>query len=536
MGSRILAAIENYKTRPCMGVRDMSCSNVNHYANSYSWHTFETIGKRVKRFSRGLQRLLKPYEHVGICAGNRPEWVIADFACILQRFISVPIYPQLNERDMVFTINNTNISLVVCDKKTLAGFIGLRSQCPSLRHIVFMDSITETIPSTGDDDSVIHCMENIEKDESTNESDYVIDDDDKCLTVVYTSGSSGFPKGAMLSKLAFTALFPTSPSSMNSERITFCYRPLAWITDRKATIATFLTGGCVGFSTGDVARLMEELALIAPTSFSAPPTIWNKIYSEFKTALSLLAEYDEERLLDQFSKLIPTRCRTISIGGAMVSSRVFNFMRRCFRHCRIVEAYGTTECGRITFNDHFLSTMVDYRLESIPEMSYTLDDMPLPRGELLVKTTQMFSGYVNNPEETKAAFTDDGFFRTGDIVELRLRDDGKPGIHVIDRKKSFFKLSHGQFVSPEVLEGIYIQSLFIEHIFICGDGFQDHVTAVVVPNTTYVKAFATQHNLHELQFNNSDKTLVHYIMKDLRAIASKESLRPHEIPSQLIID
>ena len=340
----------------------------------------------------------------------------------------------------------------------------------------------------------------------------------------------------MLSENAFRAIFPPQSSLLNNERITFCYRPLAWITDRKAAIATFLRGGCIGFSTGDVARLTEELALIAPTSFSAPPTFWNKLYSEFAVTRSLLAACDEERLLEQFSRVIPTRCRVISIGGAMVSPAVLSFMRRCFRHCKIVEAYGSTECGRITFNYNFLSTMIDYRLESIPEMGYTLNDTPLSRGELLVKTTQMFSGYANNPEETKAAFTDDGFFRTGDIVELRMMDDQKPYIHVIDRKKSFFKLSHGQFVSPELLEGIYIQSLFVEQIFIFGDGVQDGITAIVVPHETYLKAFVAQHSPNQIEFDNSDEILVNFVMKDLRAIASKESLRPHEIPSQLIID
>ena len=274
-------------------------------------------------------------------------------------------------------------------------------------------------------------MGNIEKDGSIKQHEYVISEPDDCITIVYTSGSSGFPKGAMLSENVFRATYPIRNLSLNQERVKFCYRPLAWITDRKGTIAAFLEGGCTGFSTGNVARLMEELALIAPTAFSAPPTFWNKIYSEFSTALSLTTAENEEYLLEQFCKLIPTRCRVISIGGAMVSATVLNFMQRCFRHCKIVEAYGTTECGRITFNYNFPMTMIDYRLESVNEMGYTLDDKPFPRGELLVKTMQMFSGYINNLEETKGALNDDGFFRTGDIVELRGVIDGKPNIHVI---------------------------------------------------------------------------------------------------------
>ena len=84
---------------------------------------------------------------------------------------------------------------------------------------------------------------------------------------------------------------------------------------------------------------------------------------------------------------------------------------------------------------------------------------------LSLKTAQMFSGYANNPEETQAAVTDDGFFRTGDIVELCRTGNGKPNMHVIDRKKNLFKLSQGQYVSSECLESIYEQSLFVEQIY-----------------------------------------------------------------------
>ena len=379
-------------------------------------------------------------------------------------------------------------------------------------------------------------MADMEKDGSANKQEYVIREPDDCITVVYTSGSSGSPKGAILSEQAYRATFPIQNLALNDQRIKFCYRPLAWITDRKGTVAAFLEGGCTGFSTGNVSRLLEELALVAPTSFSAPPTFWNKIYSEFNTALSLTTAANEEHLFEEFSKLIPKRCRVISIGGAMVSPIVLNFMQRCFRHCQIVEAYGSTECGRIAFNYKFLNTMIAYRLESVPEMDYTVDDKPFPRGELLIKTAQMFSGYINNEEETKAALTEDGFFRTGDIVQLHREDNGKPNIRVIDRKKNFFKLSSGQFVSPQFLESIYIQSLFVEQIYIYGDGFEDCVKAVLVPNKQYLQAFADKHHLKQIDRNNLNKVFYDAIISDLCSIADKESLRKHEIPSKLVID
>ena len=277
---------------------------------------------------------------------------------------------------------------------------------------------------------------------------------------------------------------------------------MAWAADRDAIITTFLCGGRTGFSTGDPSRLMEELALVRPTYFGAPPSIWNKIYTEFKTSLALITATcppetiadEEERLLRQFSKLIPNRCKSIAIGGAMISPVILNFIKRCFTHCSVNESYGITECGSVAYNN-LVDHTVKYRLESVPDMGYTLDDKPYPRGELLTKSSQMFSGYINNPDETRAALTEDGFFRTGDIVELRTDQCSQANIRVIDRKKNFFKLSQGQFVSPEFLQNIYIQSPFVEQIYIHGDLLADSVSAVIVPNQEYAQAYARQHNL-----------------------------------------
>jgi fatty acid CoA ligase FadD9 len=169
----------------------------------------------------------------------------------------------------------------------------------------------------------------------------------------------------------------------------------------------------------------------------------------------------------------------------------------------------------------------------VPEMGFTIDDKPFPRGELLTKTAQMFSGYVNNLTETRAALTDDGFFRTGDIVELRRIPNHPLQIRIIDRKKNFFKLSHGQFVSPEYLQGIFAQSSFIEQIYIHGDLFEDCITAVVVPNKKRVQVFAIENNVEPCE---SDPKLYNAIMQELHSIGKKISLQKHEIPSRIIID
>ncbi|CAF4161597.1 unnamed protein product, partial [Adineta steineri] len=474
-GIRIATAL--YWDRHCMGMRDIDRGNPSLYTDSYSWLTFKTVGDRSKNFGHGLGDLIEPRGYLGICAANRPEWMITDFACATHNGLS------------------------------------------------------------------IHFMEDIEKYGSIKQYDYVSIGPDDCLTIIYTSGSTGFPKGAMMSESTFRSAFPQWCVSSSIDQITFSYRPLAWVTDRDAIIATFFSGGRTGFSTGDPSRLMEELALVRPSSFSGPSSIWNKIYTEFKTALSLITlshspeviETEEQRLLQQFSKLIPNRCKTISIGGAKASPIILNFIKRCFTHCMVIESYGISECGSVTY-DNDVGNALQYRLESVPDMGYTLDDKPFPRGELLVKTPHMFSGYINNPEETHAALTEDGFFRTGDVVELRTRHNVLPSLHVIDRKKNFFKLSQGQFVSPKFLQDIYIQSPFVHQIYIHGDLFADSVTAVIVINQEYAQAFSLNHNLTPLDVNNPDPLFYDALLQDLCSIAEQESLRKHEIPSRIIID
>lgn len=134
LSSRINAALIMFSDRHCMGVRDYDL-------NSYSWLTFDVIGERAKNFGHGLRRLIEARSFLGICAKNRPEWMITDFACMFQSFVSVPIHCLFTDHEIEHILNNTKVVLVVCDKFMLKRFIELRRRCPTLKHIVSMDQI-----------------------------------------------------------------------------------------------------------------------------------------------------------------------------------------------------------------------------------------------------------------------------------------------------------------------------------------------------------------------------------------------------------
>ena len=541
MTDGIQKAFELYRNREFMGVRDVDPTNPSLYLNSYSWSRYDTIGNRTKNFGQGLRTLIELRSYVGICSANRPEWAITDLACMIYGLISVPMYCLFTDQEMTYIINNTQISVIVCDKQMLSKFIKIANECSSLRHIVCMDSICEQMEI--DETMVtVHSMNDLEQLGTTKQYDEVRIKPDECLCILYTSGSSGFPKGAIISEEAYRATFPIWFTRNIVEQIMLCYRPLAWAASRDGVIRNLLLGGRVAFATGDMNHLMEELTIVRPTSFSGAPSIWNKLYSEYKTALSLIdpkkskEEQTSERIRirNGFTKLIPMRCKELTVGSAKTCSAVVDFMTECFPHCRIHESYGITECGSVAF-DYNLEE-IKYRLESVPEMGYTIDDKPYPRGEIVVKTSQMFSGYINNDEETRASLTEDGYFRTGDIVELRPNLYESVDVHVIDRKKSVFKLSQGQFVSPEHLQGIYMRSPFIEQIYIHGDILASAVSAVVVPNRAYTQAFIVEHNLTNFDMTNPNRIFCDAIRQDLISMAEKESLRTYEIPSIILID
>ena len=549
MATGLRLAMEKFANRHCLGTRDRDSTDPSKFVNSYSWLTFEKVGRRARNFGHGLRRLIEPRGYLGICAANRPEWLITDFACMLQSIISVPIYCLFNERELIHVINNTQITLVVCDMAMLPRFLAAGKECPSLRHLICMDDITDRssfrslLAEAEKNGLTLESMRDVEANGSRKKYQPVPTQPSDCLTVIYTSGSSGFPKGAMISEKAYRETFARWFPPPQAERVNFCYRPLAWAADRDAAISVFLGGGRVAFSTGNIDLLMEELALVRPTSFSGAPSIWNKIFAEYQATIASIStslsprdrDLEEKRILREFSKLLPTRCKMITVGSAKMSPTVTNFLKRCFSTCTINDSYGITECGGVAYNN-MLEGNIDYRLESVPEMGYTVDDKPFPRGEILTRTRQMFSGYINNPEETRAALTEDGFFRTGDIVELHSIGKGSVDVHVIDRKKNFFKLAQGQFVSPEFLQGIYIQSPFVEQIYIHGDLLDDCVSAVVVPNREYAQAFVKKRNYSQFDPKNPDIRFRHAVLQDLRSIAQRESLRKYEVPSRLVID
>lgn len=309
--------------------------------------------------------------------------------------------------------------------------------------------------------------------------------------------------------------------------------------------------------------VFEEIPMVSPSRLDSTPRFWNVIYQQYKkaeqieesltlarTQKAFLTEEEQNlissRLRDQFRNILGKRCNSLSMGGAAVSADLKRFMAMLFPMIRVREGYGTTEAGSIADDTGRIAAGIDFKLVDVAQLGYTSADKPFPRGELCVKTPVTIQGYYGNEADTAAAFDSEGFFRTGDVVELF----DKRKIRIIDRVKNFFKLSQGEYISSEPIENVYLRSRWIDQIFVGHADLgkypvQTSVLAVVVPQEATIRSWldSERPDLRHAEIPDFadlcsiyKKELTQKILAELRAEGLAASLREMEIPCGLVID
>jgi long-chain acyl-CoA synthetase len=232
------------------------------------------------------------------------------------------------------------------------------------------------------------------------------------------------------------------------------------------------------------------------------------------------------------------RVRLILSGSAPLSADVKEFMKIVFC-CDVVEGYGLSETaaglclasGDMPLGPHVGPPIVRMQvcLEDVPEMGYTSRDKPRPRGEILAKGPVVFAGYYKQPEKTAEVFDENGWFHTGDIGCWNA--DGT--LSIIDRKKNIFKLSQGEYVAAEKIEGVYLKSKYVAQVFVYGDSLQSCLVAVVVPDPEMAEAWGHAKGL--AGEHASVPQLVHNaafqkeVLEDMDATARLAKLRGFEL-------
>ncbi|KAL2769265.1 long-chain-fatty-acid--CoA ligase 5 isoform c [Daubentonia madagascariensis] len=508
---------------PCLGYRKPN--------QPYRWLSYKQVSDRAEYLgSCLLHKGYKPSpdQFVGIFAQNRPEWIISELACYTYSMVAVPLYDTLGAEAIIYIVNKADIATVICDTPQKASvLIGNveKGLIPGLKMVILMDPFDDDLKQRGEKTGVEILSlfdaenlgrENFRKPVPPNPEDLSI--------ICFTSGTTGDPKGAMLthqniaSDVAAFLKCVEHTFSPTPNDVTISYLPLAHMFERVVQAVIYCCGARVGFFQGDIRLLPDDMQTLKPTVFPTVPRLLNRVYdkvqNEAKTPLkkfllnlAVASKFKEvqkgiirrdsfwDKLI--FAKIqanLGGKIRIMVTGAAPISTTVLTFLRAAMG-CPVFEAYGQTECtGGCTFtlpgdwtSGHVGAPMAcNYvKLEDVADMNYFSVNN---EGEICIKGTNVFKGYLKDPEKTKEALDDDGWLHTGDIG--RWLPNGT--LKIIDRKKNIFKLAQGEYIAPEKIENIYIRSRQVLQIFVHGESLQSSLVGVVVPDPDVLPSFAAK--------------------------------------------
>ncbi|VVT49209.1 uncharacterized protein SAPINGB_P002157 [Magnusiomyces paraingens] len=524
----------------CLGERQYN--QVTKTWGPYTFQTYSEIDERVSHLSSGIINLVEKHAHqdphkeqytVGLYGPNSRNWVLTDLAANRTAVTPVALYDTLGPESTKYIVNLTNMPIIFASIAHIPYLLSAKKEMPTLKVIVSLneledpeywehpghskrdvlnawaESVGVTLYSFTDvEDSGKHIPRKHRKPTA-----------DDIFTINFTSGTTGNPKGVILRHSAIAAgVTIIKYNDFFDQADTDAYLsflPLAHIYERCNIHGMLSSGIKVGFIRGDITKLFEDMVMLKPTLVCGVPRIWNKMCTGIRTstieAPGKIGEITREAFEAKIKHLRATgeskhpkydkvwtdnlrkslgfeNAKVLNSGSAPLAAENIDLMR-CALGIKFSEGYGLTETtsGISVSNTHDnhsgsvgpITPTTEVCLRDLPELGYSINDKPNPRGEIMLRGPQVFHGYYKNEEETVKALEPDGWFHTGDVGMID--DIGR--IYIIDRVKNMFKLAQGEYVAPERIEAFYSSaSSLISQVFIDGNSFEIFLVAVIGVN------------------------------------------------------
>ncbi len=498
-----------------------------------------SVAKKTRALSNALLDMgVAVQENVGIFSQNSIDWSIADIATLQLRAVTVPLYATSSVEQAAYIINDADIRILfVGDQKEYDVVSELALLCPQLKHIIVFNSqvvLNPTIPSYHLTNLISDCQSRYDSLLQQRIDECCLDD---LFTLIYTSGTTGEPKGVMLdyTNLASQLYLHDQRLSLSDKDVSLCFLPLSHVFERAWSFYVMHTGAINVYLT-DTHAVREAMAAVKPTVMCAVPRFYEKVYSAiqekvsqaprlrqwmFKWALKqgekqrqahlagrslgVLSQwcyrFADKKVLQPLRQILGGRVRFLPAAGARLDDAVIGFFLAA--GINIKYGYGMTEtCATVSCweENH-------YKLGSIGTPLPGVEVRIGEENEIQVRGSIVMKGYFNKPEETVAAFTEDGWLRTGDAGALD--EDGM--LYITERLKDLMKTSNGKYIAPQMIEGTLGQDRFIEHIAVIADT-RKFVSALIVPCFDALEEHARALNL---KYHDRIELLRHTKIKEL---------------------
>lgn len=501
--------------------------------------SWEEVEKKTRALSNALLEMgVSVQENIGIFSQNTIDWSLADIASLQLRAVTVPLYATSSVEQAAYILNDANIRILfVGDQKQYDIASALLALCPQLEHIIVFNSdvvLNANTPSCYLDSLINNTQ--YQHDDVLAQRIHECNLDD-LFTLIYTSGTTGEPKGVMLdyTSLASQLYLHDERLSLSDEDVSLCFLPLSHVFERAWSFYVMHTGAVNVYLT-DTHAVREAMSTVKPTVMCAVPRFYEKVYSAiqdkvsqasmlrqfiFKWAIKqgekqreaqlsqrklgfisrLCYRFADKKILKPLRQILGGRVRFLPAAGARLDDTVIRFFLAT--SINIKYGYGMTEtCATVSCWEENT-----YKLGSIGTPLPGVEVRIGAENEIQVRGSIVMKGYFNKPEDTAAAFTEDGWLRTGDAGAL----DSDGVLFITERLKDLMKTSNGKYIAPQMIEGTLGQDRFIEHIAVIADT-RKFVSALIVPCFDALEEHARALNL---KYQDRIELLRHTKIKEL---------------------
>ncbi len=549
---------------------------IKNFDPHFEWYTHEEIEEERTAIGSGLGQLAKQgllgdigqtEWTVGIWTLNRPEFMIIDYANLAYSRRTVSLYETYDAASAQYILQHaeTRILFTTPNHVGVALAAAQAGNLPLLKAIVILDAFRPSKQSS----RVLMLTHSVMSSPRSGARPPVFRSTTgsrSSILVARTSPPTSHPKWTRSTASATLPVLPVTPRVLSSLPEPVVTPPTPWLS-RRATLTpssptcplpTFYarlceivivrTGGKVGYFCGDTTRILEDVAILKPEMFASVPRVLNRIAALIQAQASApglkgallrkaiaakIANHDRDgsvthavydRLIfNKVKAVLGGNVKYITSGSAPIRGDVIKLLRVCLC-CDVREGYGQTEnygfCTVMSENDTSMGSVgpvhpgQELKLRDVPDMGYTSDDKPFPRGEILVRSQCTFPGYYKDEAKTKEALTEDGFLLTGDIGAI----DEFNRLKIVDRVKSLLKLSQGEYVAIDNLSEAFGENPLAAQLMVHGDSFNDYLVGIAVPEPTTFAPLASK--ILGRQIAAEDTAALQEACKDEKVIAA----------------